>query len=342
MSKFLKLSLLTCVLLLISLHFSHLGSQEEEFYGSEMPYTEKQAKTEATRKPEQSNMKRSRKKAKRKDFLAQYNKLLLGETSSIVTVDCKSWIPVPSSKHPFVLPRNHQEVQRLRPSQGAENGKHRRESFKEIFDHNLWGRETKSGPGSSLSATNNIRAALGAVIDRIKLHLNKNKISVLDSSCGDMTWMPLFLSSRSDLVFTGFDIVKQNIRNHKKRFRDTDWKFEVHDIVTDEIKNSYDLIISRHTTQHLVLSDVVKVIRNFVGSSSKFLLTSSYPNTKINKKLDVDESYRHRPLNFYLEPFYFPPPVCLTPDGNEDCIMLWDLSTISLENPPIQSNSLHD
>ena len=93
--------------------------------------------------------------------------------------------------------------------------------------------------------------------------------------------MPLFLSSRSDVVFTGFDIVKQNIRNHKKRFRGTDWKFEVHDIVTDEIKNSYDLIISRHTTQHLVLSDVVKVIRNFVGSSSKFLLTSSYPNTKV-------------------------------------------------------------
>ena len=52
-----------------------------------------------------------------------------------------------------------------------------------------------------------------------------------------------------------------------------------------------------------------------------------------NVELDVDKSYRHRPLNFYLEPFYFPPPVCLSQDVNDDRIMLWDLSTISLEKP---------
>ena len=52
-----------------------------------------------------------------------------------------------------------------------------------------------------------------------------------------------------------------------------------------------------------------------------------------NEELDVDKSYRHRPLNFYLEPFYFPPPVCLTRDVNDDRIMLWDLSTISLQKP---------
>ena len=132
----------------------------------------------------------------------------------------------------------------------------------------------------------------------MKFHLKKDKIrwkyivfrrvitsviycSVLDSSCGDMTWMPSFLSSRSDVEYTGYDIVEANINNHREKFRDTDWKFEVHDIVTDPINYSYDLIISRHTTQHLLTSDVVKVIRNFVDSSSKFLLTSSYPNTKV-------------------------------------------------------------
>ena len=93
--------------------------------------------------------------------------------------------------------------------------------------------------------------------------------------------MPLFLSKRSDVAFTGFDIVETNINNHRKRFSDTDWRFEVHDIVTDEIKTSYDLIISRHTTQHLKTSDVVRVVRNFVKSSSKFLFTSSYPQTTV-------------------------------------------------------------
>lgn len=134
---------------------------------------------------------------------------------------------------------------------------------------------------------------MNAVIDRMKYHLKKDKIrsqyivfrrittmiycSVLDSSCGDMTWMPSFLTSRSDVEYTGYDIVEANINNHREKFRDTDWKFEVHDIVTDPIKISYDLILSRHTTMHLRTSDVVKVIRNFVDSSSKFLLTTSFP-----------------------------------------------------------------
>ena len=146
--------------------------------------------------------------------------------------------------------------------------------------------------------TKNITAALNAVIERIKFHLKKDKIrskskyclrnnhtvisySVLDSSCGDMTWMPSFLSSRSDVEYTGYDIVEANINNHREKFRDTDWKFEVHDIVVDPISYSYDLVISRHTTMHLEISDVVKVIRNFVDSSSKFLLTTSYPNENV-------------------------------------------------------------
>ena len=83
------------------------------------------------------------------------------------------------------------------------------------------------------------------------------------------------------MEYTGYDIVEDNIKNHRETFRDTDWKFEVHDIVTDQIENSYDLIISRHTTQHLVLNDVVRVIRNFVDSSSKFLLTTSFPKIKV-------------------------------------------------------------
>ena len=45
--------------------------------------------------------------------------------------------------------------------------------------------------------------------------------------------MPTFLSNRSDVMFTGYDIVEDNINNHRKTFRETDWKFEVHDIVRE-------------------------------------------------------------------------------------------------------------
>ena len=59
---------------------------------------------------------------------------------------------------------------------------------------------------------------------------------------------------------------------------------------------------------------------------------------QINKKLPDENPVRYRQLNLYLDPFYFPPPICLTPDAHRgrgaDYIMLWDLSTISLQEPP--------
>ena len=58
----------------------------------------------------------------------------------------------------------------------AESGKHRSESFKKIFDQNLWGNETKSGPGSGISATINIRNILDIVINKLKTLLNKKII----------------------------------------------------------------------------------------------------------------------------------------------------------------------
>ena len=42
-----------------------------------------------------------------------------------------------------------------------------------------------------------------------------------------MTWMPSFLENRTDMVFTGYDIVEANVENHKKRFAKTSWNFEV-------------------------------------------------------------------------------------------------------------------
>ena len=42
-----------------------------------------------------------------------------------------------------------------------------------------------------------------------------------------MTWMPTFLWNRTDVEFTGYDIVQANIDSHRKKFEKTNWKFEV-------------------------------------------------------------------------------------------------------------------
>ena len=56
---------------------------------------------------------------------------------------------------------------------------------------------------------------------------------------------------------------------------------------------------------------------------------------QLNKELKRSGA-RYRGLNLYLDPFYLPPPICLTPDAHRgrgaDYIMLWDLSTISLQS----------
>ena len=52
-------------------------------------------------------------------------------------------------------------------------------------------------------------------------------LSILDSSCGDMNWMPRFLDTRTDVVFTGYDITVSNIDSHKAKFADKPWSFKV-------------------------------------------------------------------------------------------------------------------
>ena len=54
-----------------------------------------------------------------------------------------------------------------------------------------------------------------------------SSISILDSSCGDMNWMPEFLSQRSDVDFTGYDITGSNIELHQKKFISRPWIFKV-------------------------------------------------------------------------------------------------------------------
>ena len=52
-------------------------------------------------------------------------------------------------------------------------------------------------------------------------------LSILDSSCGDMTWMPTFLAGRTDVAYTGFDIVPSNIESHKKKFSNLTFKVRI-------------------------------------------------------------------------------------------------------------------
>ena len=47
--------------------------------------------------------------------------------------------------------------------------------------------------------------------------------------------MPTFLRGRSDVDYTGFDLLPVNIESAKKKFSNETWKFNTFDLVKDRI-----------------------------------------------------------------------------------------------------------
>ena len=80
--------------------------------------------------------------------------------------------------------------------------------------------KTVCGPGSTFEATRHMIKILHNVVDHPKVILVKDKISLLDSSCGDMFWMPEFLMKRDDVVYTGYDLTDSNINANNQKFRE--------------------------------------------------------------------------------------------------------------------------
>ena len=91
----------------------------------------------------------------------------------------------------------------------AEDSEDRIKSFERIYKDGSWktrSKESSSGFGSTKKNTVRMIHILNKVVDHLKKVMNKEKIKILDSSCGDMNWMPTFLHNRSDVIFTGYDI----------------------------------------------------------------------------------------------------------------------------------------
>eukprot|EP00092_Neocalanus_flemingeri_P055498 GFUD01065616.1.p1 GENE.GFUD01065616.1~~GFUD01065616.1.p1 ORF type:complete len:293 (-),score=77.32 GFUD01065616.1:35-913(-) len=261
------------------------------------------------------------------DWIDEYKrKLKSGPLNS--TVDCVSWEPVE------ILQHNIQDGSKrawiMKKKFETESSEHRKESFAKVYENNEWGMEAKSGPGSLLINAWRVIDVLNILIEKIKKKTGKDQISLLDSSCGDMSWMPTFLENRTDVDFTGYDIVPANIENHKKNFADYNWKFEVQDMVAGPI-SKFDIILSRHTMIHLKSEDTAKALKNFYDSGSTYLLATNFPELKANIELSEDGYARYHQVNLHLSPFYLPPPVCQSNSDGELPFMyiaLWKLDML--------------
>lgn len=166
--------------------------------------------------------------------------------------------------------------------------------FSVICQKNLWlSEESLSGGGSTLQATQSIRAFLTKFIEEYTIQ------TMLDVPCGDYNWMQ-YVEKKCQYI--GGDVVPSIIEKNQAQYSSANVQFRFIDITKDPLPQ-VDLIFCKDCFQHLSYQNVKRAINNFKLSGSKWLLVTSYPKTIRNH--DIYDGDYH-PLNLFKKPFSFP------------------------------------
>jgi hypothetical protein len=199
------------------------------------------------------------------------------------------------------------------------------EVFTEIYQKNRWNsKESISGEGSELEQTKTLR------INLEKLIKEKQITSILDIPCGDFGWMQKV--DLSSVQYVGADIVEDLISANQLKYNSDNLNFKVLNLIEDPLPAS-DLIIIRDCLVHLSYSDIFAALENLKLSNSKYLLSTTFTNRKLNHDI-VTGGWRT--LNLQAAPFNLPEPILII---NENCteakgvykdksMALWEISNI--------------
>lgn len=172
--------------------------------------------------------------------------------------------------------------------------------FRRIYRHNKWrDPESRSGTGSTLANTENIRTALPALLDELGV------TSITDVACGDFNWMRLLLAETPGITrYVGIDIVPEIVAANTAAHGSARVSFR-HGNVIAEVPPAADLIVFRDCTIHLSFADAARAFANIRRSGARYLLTSSYRGAA--NATDIPTG-RWRPVDLEAAPFGFPDP----------------------------------
>ena len=171
------------------------------------------------------------------------------------------------------------------------------ERFNIIYSKNYWlGDESRSGTGSSLRSTKNIRIHLPKIIERF--HIKR----LFDAPCGNFSWMPQVLKN-VNVDYIGSDIVEDLIISNRKNEKNN-IKFVKLDIRIDKLPAS-DLMICRDCLFHFSYEDIFKFLDNYLISDIKYILLTSHINTenKFENRNIVTGDFRK--IDLFSKPFNF-------------------------------------
>lgn len=185
-----------------------------------------------------------------------------------------------------------------------------REDLRAKFETKSWakGRDDvpRSGPGSDLAATAQLRAALPGVFDRYKVQ------SFLDAPCGDWFWM-----SHVDLgsiTYIGGDISGELVDDVAARHSSDTVSFRHLDITSDPLPQ-VDMMMVRDGLFHLQHALKWAFYRNFLDAGTPHLLSTI---NHVKQNGDLKESGRWKPFNPMLAPFNLPTPLEMIHETDPD------------------------
>jgi hypothetical protein len=178
------------------------------------------------------------------------------------------------------------------------------EVFTDIYLRNHWnGKQSRSGTGSELNQTHQVKLILKQVIKEYKVS------TLLDIPCGDLNWIKDV--DMEDVTYHGADIVETIINNNIEKNKNEGRRFLVANITSSKLPVA-DLVLCRDCLVHFSYEDIKKAIQNLKVSQCKYLLTTTFP---LHSNVSIVTG-NWRPVNLNASPIKFPTPLAMF---NEKC-----------------------
>lgn len=176
-----------------------------------------------------------------------------------------------------------------------------RASLQKKFEDISWsgrnGQFPRSGPGSTLERTENLRNALPQLFERYKV------TRFLDAPCGDWFWMQHV--DLTGIDYTGGDISKSIVDANAAAHTSEAVRFMHLDITSDPLPAA-DMMMCRDCLFHLKWFLRWDFFRNFLASDIDYLLMT-IGHVDVNRRLMKNGAYV--PFNPMKPPFNFPEPL---------------------------------
>jgi hypothetical protein len=183
------------------------------------------------------------------------------------------------------------------------------ERFELIYRTGYWkglGKGSRSGEGSSMTATDAIRQSLPVMLKSRSIR------TMLDLPCGDWHWMSTI--DLGDIDYIGADIVEEMVTRNQLRYGASKRRFVKLDLTRDALPRC-DLVFVRDCLVHLEEGQIRAAVSNIADSGSTYLAATTFSNVSHNSEPRLAD--RWRPLNLMLPPFSFPQPVEMLDDRSD-------------------------